>query len=368
MNKALKSVYSGTTLILLSLNGAFAQCIPIKGTSKRIPDGTWIYLRLAQQNLLVDSTQVLNNRFVLQGPLPSQQAVKMVLHTTRNEDYASFWAEDKPMEIYLEKGEFDEASIAGSQTEKESLQFYTHIRMIKKERDSIRNILRQERDTLKQESFKMQLTGLDKRKDSMYINHVRKHPNSFVSVHILDALKTTWGKELTKELYSQMGADIQQSSYGQNINDFLAIQISKEHKIGDRYTDSEQANTEGKLVKLSEIKGKYVLLDFWAAWCRPCRQENPHLLATYERYRSKGFEVLGVSLDGNANAWKKAIREDKLAWKNVSELNGMKNKAALIYMIHAVPSNFLLDKNGIIIAKDLKGDALNNKLAELLGN
>ena len=126
-------------------------------------------------------------------------------------------------------------------------------------------------------------------------------------------------------------------------------------------------DTEGNPVTLSSLYGKgYLLVDFWASWCGPCRGENPNVVAAYNKYHAKGFEILGVSYDDNKDKWLKAIEEDKLPWIHVSDLKGWGNMTAKLYSISGIPANVLLDKEGKIIAKNLRGAALEEKLAELL--
>jgi len=124
-------------------------------------------------------------------------------------------------------------------------------------------------------------------------------------------------------------------------------------------------NPNGDTIQLSSLKGKYVLLDFWASWCRPCRIENPVLVKNYKKYHEKGFEIYQVSLDKKKDAWLNAIESDKLNWLHVSDLQFWNSSAAQLYKVQAIPANFLLDKNGRIIAKNLRGDALEAKLSEL---
>jgi peroxiredoxin len=144
------------------------------------------------------------------------------------------------------------------------------------------------------------------------------------------------------------------------------ITLNKNPKTGDHFEDFTQLNASGKKVALSDIKGKYVLLEFWASWCGPCREANPGLVKTYHRFKDKGFAILGVSLDENKAGWLKAIEDDSLAWENISDLKGDKNEAAMIYGINAVPSNFLINAQGTIIAVNLRGASLEKKLEELL--
>ncbi len=115
------------------------------------------------------------------------------------------------------------------------------------------------------------------------------------------------------------------------------------------------------------MRGKIVLIDFWASWCGPCSKENPNVVAAYKKYNDKGFDILGVSLDRDAESWKEAINEDGLTWSHVSDLQYWNNAASKMYGVMSIPSNVLLDGNGVIIARDLTGDALTSKLEEVIG-
>ena len=142
-------------------------------------------------------------------------------------------------------------------------------------------------------------------------------------------------------------------------------------KIGNKAPELKYKNPEGKIIALSSLKGKMVLIDFWASWCMPCRMENPNLVQTYKEFKDtkfkngKGFTIYGVSLDRFKNNWENAIKQDSLVWdSHVSDLKFWSSEAAQIYQVHSIPTNFLIDGDGIIIAKGLRGNSLRKKLKE----
>jgi peroxiredoxin len=146
------------------------------------------------------------------------------------------------------------------------------------------------------------------------------------------------------------------------------IALLKNVDIGKKAPDFTMNNPQGIPVSLSsKIGAKVLLIDFWAAWCSPCRAENPNVVKVYKEFKSKGFDIFGVSLDRSGIEWNKAIGDDNLTWTHVSDLQYWNNAAARLYGVNAIPANFLLDENGIIIAKNLRGEALYNKVKELLG-
>ena len=134
---------------------------------------------------------------------------------------------------------------------------------------------------------------------------------------------------------------------------------------GELAAEIIQPNQEGENVKLSDFRGKYVLLDFWASWCGPCRRENPNVVEAYNKYKDKNFTILAVSLDSSKEAWAKAVAKDALTWEQVCDLKGWKSPIAALYGVRGIPSNFLIDPSGNIIAIKLRGEDLHKKLSEL---
>jgi len=142
--------------------------------------------------------------------------------------------------------------------------------------------------------------------------------------------------------------------------------IVKKTAIGQPAIEFAQNDPDGKPINLSDFRGKVVLVDFWAAWCGPCRAENPNVVEAYKKFKSKGFTVLGVSLDKDKAKWLEAIEKDGLTWPQVSDLKYWDNAVAKMYGVRAIPANVLVGKDGKILAKNLRGDKLHEKLAELL--
>ncbi|MEP7230963.1 MAG: TlpA disulfide reductase family protein [Ginsengibacter sp.] len=194
---------------------------------------------------------------------------------------------------------------------------------------------------------------------------VKKHHESYVApLAIIRMFQMTQNGTKAEELYKLLPAEVQASGLGQFANQ--QIQESKINPIGSTIKDFSQNDTTGKPVNISSLRGKYVLLDFWASWCRPCRMENPNVVAAYKKYHDKNFTVLGISLDQAKPAWLNAIQMDGLTWNHVSDLKGWSNEVAALFHVQSIPQNLLIDPNGKIIAKNLRGEILESKLEELL--
>lgn len=196
---------------------------------------------------------------------------------------------------------------------------------------------------------------------------IRQHPSSLVSAY---ALYRDYSYRLTPEQIRSnidlLDPSLRNTPYVETLEEL--IPTLEEVAVGNKAPNFTATDTEGNSVELADHigKSKYVFLDFWASWCGPCRRENPNIVRAYEEYKDKGFDIFAVSLDHSKVGWLAAIEKDKLTWTNVTDLKHWDSEPAKLYGVRAIPSNFLIDENGVIVAKNLKGEDLHSTLNDLL--
>ncbi len=197
------------------------------------------------------------------------------------------------------------------------------------------------------------------------IDFVRKNNTSSVAAYLcLFELANYLKFEEIQELKNGLSGEAVKTPYFKELDSKL--KVIENVQIGKVAPDFKLTNPDGKEIELKSFRGKYLLIDFWASWCRPCRMENPNVVKVYKQYKDKGLEILGVSLDNEKSKWVEAIEKDGISWAQVSDLKGWRSDVAKLYGVQSIPQTVLLDKDGKIIAKNLRGEELSKKMAELM--
>lgn len=331
----------------------------VTGFAHGFEDSTWLYLYEWVTENTVDSSRILNGQFQFKIPRSSTEKSRLFTIATRSYDnYKSFWIDDTDIIFSAVKGNFKNALISGSKSQQLNEAYLRSTDPLVIEIDSLR---RNFGDT---DSLMLRKTNqLVEELKQINIRFIEQNRRSAVSAYVLQMNCIQWGVPLSRRLYAALSPEHQKTKYGEFVKKYITYH--KDIAVGKNYVDFVQMNVEGKPVKLSSFQGKYILLEFWASWCGPCRKENPALVQLYERYKEQGFEIVAVSLDVNKQQWINAIVKDSLTWPNLSDLKGADNIPALMYGVYGIPDNFLINPEGKIIAKNLRGISLERKLKKL---
>lgn len=354
-------------IILLLLAGMLAcqqaekNSASITGEITGLKD-TLIYLSVpVADSSRKDTIRVKDGKFSWKGSMEESQRIYLLTSTM----YVEIFMDNADVSIKGHADSLDKVRITGSAAQDEYSAYKASISDI----TDIESKLYQKYDDVKDNdsakaALEDELEQLRLRRRGRTKDYIRAHPDSKVSLSLLADMAVMGEYAPLDTLYRALTPAAQQTMAGKRLAE--RMEVLRKTAIGQQVMDFTQADTTGKLVKISDLRGKYVLLDFWASWCGPCRGENPNVLKAYQAFKDKNFTILAVSLDDDAGKWKAAIRQDGMPWQQVSDLKGWRNDVAQQYGIHAIPFNFLIDPQGIIIAKDLRGATLHRKLAEIL--
>jgi peroxiredoxin len=328
----MKRIIPVLALLLLSsqMNAQTTSKLNLSGTVQQGTSGK-VYLQKFDNKIfrVVDSAKIVNGKFAFKTAVKLPELYGLSLDT-----------EKTPLYVFLDNNQTDVTL------------------------DSAGNY----RNTVVKGSAENDIfTAYKKQRGVKIEEFINQHPSSIVAAYVL---YRDFAYHLTAEQIKQniqlLGPQLQQTQYVTVLNGL--IDVMKNVGPGKKAPDFTAKNQFGKEVKLSDQFGKYILVDFWAAWCGPCRKENPNVVKAYNKYKDLGFTVFGVSLDKKKEAWVKAIKDDNLTWTHVSDLVFWDSAPAKLYGVRAIPANFLIGPDGTIVAKNLRGEALDKKLDELLNH
>jgi peroxiredoxin len=315
----------------------------------------------------LDSAVAYKGSFKMKGG--AVKYPEMVLLVARNTRMRTqFYLENAEITITGKLDSLFAATITGSKTQDEYRGFIDSNKILNEKYTSIYNdyqIARQNGDTAEVSKLERDAAALEREMTALQKDFVKNNPSSFAAPSILAQLSLEMEGSELETYINAMDTAVANTETIRDLKE--RVEKMKAVEVGQKAPDFALNNPEGNQVSLySKIGSKLLLVDFWAGWCPPCRQENPNLVKIYKEFNKKGFDVFGVSLDRSKDEWVKAIADDKLTWTHVSDLQYWNNAAARMYAVNSIPANFLLDENGVIIGKNLREEALYNKVKEVL--
>jgi peroxiredoxin len=355
----------------------------INGHAEGVYNGVRVYLKSIDktgQQIVNDTAIVFNEEFKMNGAV-SEPTIHFLSVDGSNGELI-FMLENSEIDIEVDKASLPLSKVSGSETNKGFMAFQDGLNAIREESKDVMIAYRQikpSEDPVRRDSISKELEKIGQRVLEYPLNFVRQNNDTYFSLNLigLESNKPKFDVVNFVKAFENLSPRLKESEKGKEIWEKLnqlnqAYQETAHLEIGKIAPDFEAPTPDGDIVSLNQLKGKVTIIDFWAAWCGPCRRENPNVVRIYNQYHDQGLEIIGVSLDGQSRqnepkkAWLEAIEKDNLTWHQVSYLKYFNDPVAQLYSIKSIPATYILDAEGKIAAKNLRGKALELKVQELL--
>ncbi|MCK5700964.1 MAG: AhpC/TSA family protein [Cyclobacteriaceae bacterium] len=335
-----------------------------------VEDSTPIYLQLVKNGELeiVDSAFLKDSKVKIGATLEAPEMVYLKIGNTRK--MVNLFGENGSITVKVNIDSLDKTEVTGSKSHDDMMAFSKYMEPVDEKLNGLNEEYRAaaaNSDTEKINELRDRYEVIREEQITMIKKFVTDNNESFISPFIIRRY-LSYEMEYTEldGLLTNLSPAIHSSKDYQALSE--RVETLKNVEIGMPAVDFALNDTTGNPIAISAFKGKILLIDFWASWCAPCRQENPNVVKLYNDFRDKGFEIIGVSFDDNRSKWIDAIQQDQLTWPHVSDLKGWQSAAGKLYAINSIPATVLLDRDGNIVAKNLRGDALRKKVEEICVN
>lgn len=371
--------------VLFSCNKAGVNEYIISGTVKGIADGKTVVLEKQDETgqlKPIDTVKVKDGKFTIKGSAKEPEI--MLLQIEALQGKVPFVLENGDIEVIVDKDSLQKSKLSGTFNNDVFSKFNVDVAKFQKESQkklmAFQNTnmakmkaAQEAKDTVSINKLIKQYQAIQKEGMDFYVKFAESNPKALLSALIVDSMLNDPTADLAraKKIFASFDAELKKYKPGKSIQSKLdklakpVVSIAPA-AVGTAAPEFSAPDTQGKSVSLKASLGKVTIVDFWASWCNPCRLENPNVVALYNEFHAKGLNIISVSLDKDAAKWKEAIAKDKLSWTQVSNLKDFEDPIAIAYGVNSIPSVFVLDAKGIIVAKDLRGAELKAKIAALL--
>lgn len=363
------------TAMLVSCNKETKNGYQITGTANGMENGKKVFIQTMDEKnspTSIDTAVVTNGKFEFKGELEDVDLAFIKFDMDRS---LPFFLENGKINVVYDKDSVFKSNVTGTHNNdllteynRKSNEIGKKLAQFQKENLNKMREAKKANDTVTVNKIMKQHDSFQNKLNVFSESFISNHKDAMLSALLIENFIKQNFLETTKikEYYSSLTDEVKNSKSGLRVKKLLDAVTSVE--IGKKAPDFSAPSPDGKTISLKESLGKVTIIDFWASWCGPCRMENPNVVALYNELHEKGLNIIGVSLDREGTKWKEAIEKDGLVWNHVSNLKFWQDPIAEMYNVKAIPATFILDENGVIIAKDLRGAELKAKVEELLNN